>query len=283
MPGIRISKNIMPRYIQLTITVAGKPEKEILIAQLTDAGAHGFEEEKNLLKAFIADPVYEADRFAAIIRQQGATCTVSVMEETNWNAVWEAGFAPVQVSDFCVIRAAFHAPPEGVKYDIIITPKMSFGTGHHATTHMMVSAMQGIDFLGKSVFDFGTGTGVLAILAQKMGAAQVTAIDNDPWSIENAMENFISNGCHKILLFNHEEIKINAVYDIILANINRNIILQHLGSIKQHLSANGVVLVSGLLTGDRPLVLEEAQRQQLELKHEFEMSGWICLLMVSNQ
>ena len=160
---------------------------------------------------------------------------------------------------------------------------MSFGTGHHATTHMMVKAMAGIAFNGSRVFDFGTGTGVLAILAEKLGAASITAIDNDAWSIENAEENFNSNNCGKILLFNSEEIHVNELYDVILANINRNIILQNMGAIKQHLAKEGVVLLSGLLSGDEPVIMEEARKQDLALHQRFEMSGWICLQLVSSK
>lgn len=273
----------MSRYIQLTITVTGNEQKEMLIAQLAAAGADGFEEEGRQLKTFVAEDAYDATAVISILQQYGASATETIIEETNWNAQWEAGFSPVQVDDFCAIRAGFHAPVAGVQYDIIITPKMSFGTGHHATTHMMVNAMRQLEITGKSVFDFGTGTGVLAILAEKMGAGTITAIDNDAWSIANANENFIANNCHKILLFNEMTIPTIGEYDIILANINRHVILEQLPVIKQHLSGNGVVVFSGLLTGDKPLVLEQAQQQQLELQHEYEMNGWICLLMVMGQ
>ncbi len=270
----------MPNYIQLNITVSDTAVKDMLVAALSAAGANGFEEEKNLLKVFIAEDVFNEEIFLPLVQQHGLSYTSSVVEETNWNAQWEAGFTPVQIGNFCVIRAAFHPPVTAVQHDIIITPKMSFGTGHHATTHMMVEVMQELDFTSKSVFDFGTGTGVLAILAEKMGAREITAIDNDAWSIDNAAENFNSNDCHNILLFNQGNIFGEAVYDIILANINRNIILQHLPALKQHLAPGGVVLLSGLLTGDRQLIVEQAQQQQLELGKDFEMNGWICLLMV---
>jgi ribosomal protein L11 methyltransferase len=148
---------------------------------------------------------------------------------------------------------------------------------------MMVKAMEGLAFAGKQVFDFGTGTGVLAILAEKLGAEQITAIDNDEWSINNSEENFNSNNCHKILLFKDESIPSEGVYDIILANINRNIILQHMASIKQHLAKDGVVLLSGLLTGDEPVIMETALQQHLILCQRFEMNGWICLQLVKSK
>lgn len=273
----------MSRYIQLNIIVSDNAVKEMLVATLSAAGANGFEEEKNLLKLFIDEADFDDDAFLPILTQHALPYTTSVIEETNWNAQWEAGFTPVQIGSFCLIRADFHPPVKNVKHDIIITPKMSFGTGHHATTHMMVEAMQGLDIADKTVFDFGTGTGVLAILAEKMSARQITAIDNDDWSINNANENFNSNHCSNVLLFNSETIPEECVYDIILANINRNIILQHLSAIEQHLTPGGVVLLSGLLTGDRQLILEQALQHKLALEREFEMNGWICLLMVNRQ
>ncbi|MEO5682063.1 MAG: 50S ribosomal protein L11 methyltransferase [Chitinophagaceae bacterium] len=273
----------MPNYIELKITVTETAQKEILIARLADAGATGFEEEKGLLKAYMEETVYNENKFNEIIEQNGVTYSKSVIEERNWNAEWESDFQSVEVDDFCSIRAAFHPPNTVTRHDIIITPKMSFGTGHHATTHMMVKAMAGLDIESKTVFDFGTGTGVLAILAEKCGAASVVAIDNDAWSIANSIENFNANTCCKVLISKSEDFEENVCYDIILANINRNIILKRMGDMKQHLAVNGVVLLSGLLTGDEPLVVEEAWKQQLVLQHRLEMNGWICLQMVSSR
>jgi len=270
----------MARHIELIIQVTDALQKEILVAQLTAAGANGFEETRSTLNAFIAEDDYDEASVKEIIEKNYLKYSVSVIEDINWNAEWESGFEPVTIDNFCAIRAAFHEPNTTVSHDIVITPKMSFGTGHHATTHMMAKAMQGLDFSGKTVFDFGTGTGVLAILAEKCGAKRITAIDNDEWSISNAAENFNGNNCHNILLSNSKEIIGEDVYDVILANINRNIILENLAAIKQHLASGGVVLLSGLLTGDEPIILEEASRQQLALVQRFEMSGWICLLMV---
>ncbi len=273
----------MAAYIELAIAVADQEQKDILVALLTEAGASGFEETHAVLKVIIPQENYEASVYKEIIEQNDLKYSISIIEERNWNAEWEAGFHPVVIDDFCIIRAAFHEAKPGMQHDIVITPKMSFGTGHHATTHMMVKAMQGISFNGCQVFDFGTGTGVLAILAEKLGASSITAIDNDSWSIENAEENFNSNNCCKILLFNSEEFSKNIVYDVILANINRNIILQNMGVIKQHLAKDGVVLLSGLLTGDEPVIMDQARKQDLTCCRRFEMDGWICLQLKSNK
>jgi ribosomal protein L11 methyltransferase len=271
----------VPDCIEYKITVADGSVREILIARLSAAGASGFEEEKNTLKAFAPEENTSQSQFDEIIAQNGLVYSVSVIKERNWNAEWESDFKPVIIGNFCAVRAGFHPPNDSVQHDISITPKMSFGTGHHATTHLMIRAMEGLDFKDKAVFDFGTGTGVLSVLAEKCGARCVEAIDNDEWSINNAMENFNLNDCHKILLSKEEGIVPGDQYDIILANINRNIIVQHLSSIKQHLAANGVVLLSGLLTGDEPVVMAEAFRHQLKLQEKSEMNGWICLLVVN--
>jgi ribosomal protein L11 methyltransferase len=271
----------VPDCIEFKIEISDNTLKEILIARLSAAGADGFEEEKDFLKAFAAVGNYLEQSFEEIIEENSLKYSKSIIKERNWNAEWESDFKPVTIEDFCTIRAGFHAPDSKVKHDIIITPKMSFGTGHHATTHMMVKAIAGLDCMDKNVFDFGTGTGILSILAEKCGAQSITAIDNDNWSISNAFENFNLNNCHKILLSKKEGFVGNLSYDIILANINRNIILQNLLQIKQHLSGKGVVLLSGLLTGDEPVIVAAAARQNLKLLEKSEMSGWICLLMVN--
>jgi ribosomal protein L11 methyltransferase len=271
----------VPDCIEFKISIADAAIKEILVALLSAAGANGFEEEKNILKAFVPAGGVEEVSVEKIIKENNINYSKSVIEEKNWNAEWESDFKPVTIGDFCAIRASFHEPNHNVKHDIIITPKMSFGTGHHATTHMMVKAMEGLDFKDKTVFDFGTGTGVLSVLAEKCGAQNIIAIDNDEWSIINSMENFNLNDCHKILLSREEGFVSESQYDIVLANINRNIILQNLEQIKQHLSNNGVVLLSGLLTGDEPVIVGEAQRNNLKLQEKTEMNGWICLLMVN--
>jgi len=268
---------IMDEYIEIAIPVSQQSEKDALIAQLYIRGFEGFEEERNCLKAFIPQPDLDEPEFISFCEEHGLTFTKSHIENKNWNAEWEANFQPVVIDGFCAVRAAFHPPVGGITHDIIVTPKMSFGTGHHATTYMMVQAMAGIDFTGKTVFDFGTGTGVLAILAEKMGAGQLVAIDNDDNSIENAAENLAANGCTRCQLFKASGPEGPGRFNIILANINRNIILKNLFHIEQHLSAGGVVLLSGLLKDDQDQVLVEADTQGLALTGRFEKEGWICL------
>jgi ribosomal protein L11 methyltransferase len=269
----------MNNYIEIQIPVAEQWQKDMLIAHLFELGYDGFEEERLLLKAYIEEPVYNEAALQQVLFPLTLSFSKSAIANRNWNAEWESAFEPVIVDDFCVIRAGFHAPVNTVTHEIIITPKMSFGTGHHATTYMMVEAMRELDLRDKKVFDFGTGTGVLAILASRMGAKEVTAIDNDDWSIENAAENFQGNNCPGIILRKAESMQQESCFDIILANINRNVIVAQMSIFKQHLTKNGVVLLSGLLKTDEEKVLETAGANGLVLGGRREKNDWICLIM----
>ncbi len=271
----------MPDCIEFTIYVAEEAAKDMLIAQLAEAGATGFEEQRDFLRAFLTIGTDDHRGVEGIIKAKGIKYSKSIIQDRNWNALCEADFQPVTVDNFCSVRAHFHQPNLQVSHDIVITPKMSFGTGHHATTYLMIQAMEAITFTNTNVFDFGTGTGVLAILAEKCGARQVLAIDNDDWSINNAIENFNFNNCHNILIRNADSISGKFLYDVVLANINRNVILQQLVKFQQHLVKNGVVLLSGLLQGDEPAIVVEAARCGLVIRQKTEMSGWICLSMAN--
>ena len=204
----------MNRYIHITIDTKDSEESDIFVARLSQAGFEGFEEEPGKLHAFIPETLYEAETAEKIISGVKGVADpyhtffkIEWIEPRNWNAYWEKEFEPVVVEDFCAIRAHFHEPVPGVKYDLVITPKMSFGTGHHATTYLMISTMRYHDFRNCSVLDFGTGTGVLAILACKLGAASVLAIDSDEWSIENARENTEVNHCPAIRIEKRDSVK----------------------------------------------------------------------------
>ncbi len=264
-------------YLEVDFVTGNDAEKDILLAQLAEIGFEGFEEEKNLLKAFIILSEFDKEKLHEITGTAGITYTSSVIKYKNWNETWEKGFQPVVVNNFCAVRAIFHHPVEGVQYEIIITPKMSFGTGHHATTYLMIEAMSAIKVEGVSVFDLGTGTGILAILAEKMGASQIEAIDIDDWSIENGIENIRQNGCTKIHLYKAERMAMQGRYDIILANVNRNVILDQLAEMKARLQPGGTLVLSGLLTGDAAVVCAAATTLQLKLLAIKERNSWVCL------
>ncbi len=267
----------MTNYTQVNIEVSDELQKDLLIAVLANAGFEGFEESGAVLVAFIPVDRISEEELLALLQPFETKYSLLTVAQQNWNEIWESSFEPVHIGDFCSIRAAFHAPETGFTHEIVITPKMSFGTGHHATTYLMIDSMQEIDFNGKTVLDFGTGTGVLAILAEKMGAAAVYAIDIDEWSITNAAENIEANHAGKITLQQNDAITTADLFDIILANINRNIILSHLPSIRSHLKPGGTLLLSGLLTSDQEEVVEAVTAAGLVFKEANERENWISL------
>jgi len=267
----------MKQYVQVTIPVTQQHIQEMLIAQLSLVGYEAFEQEDILLKAFIEVSDFNEAALEEILKENSLSSERTLLPATNWNEEWEKNFEPVVIDDFCGIRASFHGSIKNVQHEIIITPKMSFGTGHHATTHMMVQLMRSENFTDKYVFDFGTGTGVLAILADKLGATEVVAIDNDDWSMLNAAENLSANKCEHVVLLNAGNIPAAKSFDIILANINKQVIVSTLKQMRENLSANGNILLSGLLENDFDDVHALAVENGLQLQQQLSRSGWIAL------
>lgn len=272
----------MTRYIQLHFAEQDERGKEILIALLAHIGFEGFEEGPHHLDACIAETEYREEAVKEVVNPEIYPYTVEIITQKNWNEAWEKSFGPVIIDNFCAIRANFHPPAMGVEHELVITPKMSFGTGHHATTLLVIRLMQAIDFSRKKVLDFGTGTGVLAILAEKLGADAVVAVDNDDWSIMNAEENIAQNACKRIVLEKADSIYTQQTFDIILANINKNVIIDNLSLFAKHLKPPGVLVLSGLLTGDYSDVADEAVREHLIIDKHVEKTGWIALQLKGN-
>lgn len=267
----------MANYIQIEFQNISAEQSDVLLAQLSSIGFEGFEEGENSLKAFIPSGEFDEALLKEITSAHNLSFTQSTIKETNWNAVWESNFDPVIVEDFVGIRADFHEPIKGVEHEILITPKMSFGTGHHATTYMMIQQMREIDFTGKTVFDFGTGTGVLAILAEKLGSINIVAIDNDEWSITNTTENLERNGVEKIELKKVDDAKGNKEYDVILANINKNIILENMDALVSQLKRGGSILFSGLLEEDETDIMNAVKSYPLNHIKKTSRNNWIAL------
>lgn len=184
------------------------------------------------------------------------------------------------VDDLVAVRAFFHPPVLSVKHQIIITPKMSFGTGHHATTYLMLKQMAGINFKNKTVLDFGTGTGVLAIYAAKLGAKKIIAIDNDDWSIENAKENIITNESD-IEIIKNNSADIAETFDIILANINLNVIVDNINFLKTISNPNAQFIVSGILRSDQQNLISEFEKQHIKPVNILEKEGWVCIWLIN--
>lgn len=270
----------MNSYQQVTISIANKEDREILIALLAEAGYEGFVEEIKTLKAYIPFSDFDAAVLDGIVAPFNISYTLDEIEQRNWNEEWESGFQPVVVDQWCAIRADFHQPVEGVAMEVVITPKMSFGTGHHATTYMMVNCMREVCLKEKTVLDFGTGTGVLAIIAEKMGASSILAIDNDPWSIENAAENIDRNQSRKIQLELAGTIPGNLQFDCILANINKHVILKELPLMVKRARTGAEILLSGMLESDGADLTEAIAPYPLALIGKQEKDSWLCWRLI---
>lgn len=297
----------MPKqYVQIAFDFDNQDQFDILVAQLSALGFEGFNEEElaagtndgvgltNAIgqgaghcKTFISADEFEEQELKKeldiIFNQYNLTYSKSIIKEQNWNALWESNFEPVRVGNFVGIRAHFHPNFEpNVQYDIKITPKMSFGTGHHATTFSVIELMEGIDFKGKSVYDFGTGTGILAILAEKLGASSVLAVDNDDWCIENAIENIENNQAANIRVEKVDAAGQNQLFDVILANVNRYIIEANFEALTQCAKPSSILVLSGLLIEDQSDMINLATKFNWTLIIVQPLNGWVSLMFSSH-
>ncbi len=232
----------------------GTANNEVLIAFLslepfdtfveTDQGFEAFLPEKELYEGLEKNLRDLSERFSF-------SYTKTFIESENWNEAWESNFQPIQVDDFCGIRAHFHPPMTGVEHELVITPKMAFGTGHHETTFMMIQLMKDIDFREASVFDYGCGTGVLAILAARLGAQKIDAVDIEEAAWQNTLENCETNSVSNVNAYQGDlEVMSGKHYDIVLANINRNVILSSLPALSTMLPEGGLLVLSGIMKND---------------------------------
>ncbi len=251
------------KYLGVTIRFKDLSDdnKEIMIALLDSLSFEGITELEGSVIAYIPVEQYNRKELENLLKTDNIIQKVEIeseeeIEEKNWNQEWEKNFDPVIVDNLCAIRAPFHPEFKNFKYVINIEPKMSFGTGHHETTSLMVSAMLKMDFANKAVLDMGCGTGLLAILASKMGAKEIVAIDIDKWAYENTLENMERNKVKMHIIEGGEESIPDKSFDVLLANINRNILIQQSQSYSNHLKENGTLLLSGILEEDIPVVLK---------------------------
>ena len=264
-------------YYKISIT-SKIEQQDLIIAVLSHNGFDGFEEDEYGIKTYIKEKEFNANHFEGLAKQFDFNYKKKLIPDQNWNAIWEANFQPIQINSFCTIRADFHTPLPNVTHEIVINPKMAFGTGHHETTHMMMEMMETIDFQNKKVFDFGCGTGILAILANKLGSENILAIDIDPLSYENTLENIAINKSRGITTKSGE---INLVsedeFDIILANINRTVILNTLPILHTKTIAGGFTLLSGILNTDEVLVKEHINQTGFSIIDIKSKGEWLCI------
>ncbi len=268
----------MNNYIKISIDIDTEEEQELLLALLSEAGYDGFEETEDQLNAYINEAAFNETELKTLLQSFSKEFGKEVIAPRNWNQEWEQHYEPVIVNDFVAVRAHFHAPIANVQHEIVITPKMSFGTGHHATTWQMMKQMQQIDFNGKTVFDFGCGTGVLAILAEKLGAAEILAIDNDDICVENSLENVANNQCTHIHVEKATAPPNGKMFDVILANINRHILLSTMETMAATLNRNGYLLISGFYAFEDQLLIDAANSHQLHMQQSSQRDQWSCLL-----
>ncbi|WP_164972765.1 50S ribosomal protein L11 methyltransferase [Lacibacter luteus] len=267
----------MINYIKISVPVTSDEQQEILLALLSEEGYDGFEETTDALNAYISEEQFDQQQLEELLQPFSLSYTKEVIAPKNWNAEWESNYEPVVVDEFVAVRAHFHQTIATVQHEIVITPKMSFGTGHHATTWQVMKLMQGIDFSNKTVFDFGCGTAVLAILAEKLGATSVLAVDNDDWCIENSLENVATNNCTKIVV-QKADVPSTHQFDIILANINRHILLQYMVTMAASLNNKGYIIISGFYKDENQLLIDAATAQQLQLITASDRNNWSALL-----
>lgn len=270
----------MITYIEYNFKVEPIFGSEILIAELSEQNFESFVETENGVLAYIqkefAESVNLDDVFILKNEDFKISFEVKEIEPVNWNEEWEKNFSPIIVDEICCVRATFH-PKTSLDYEIIINPKMSFGTGHHQTTHLMLSFLLKMNLEGKKVLDMGCGTGILAIMAHKRGAKSVMAVDIDPWCEENSKENFALNNIDNIELCLGDASAIkNKNFDVILANINRNILLSDLIFYAETLNPNAEVLLSGFYKEDLPLIEQKCNEFGLKLETFLEKDYWIA-------
>ncbi len=222
---------------------------EIKLASLYELGFESFEEKETSTEGYLSASLMN-DTILASIKIINPYTSFQLIKQQNWNAIWESGFEPIEVDGKIHVRASFHKA-EKLDHEIIIDPKMAFGTGHHATTYMVLAEMLKLDLKNKSVLDFGCGSGILAIAAEKMGANEIDAIDYDIWSVENTNENIQLNNCIKIRVSQGDNLRLNRKnYDLIVANITREILLQSTDDIHRILKPGGIAIYSGFLPVD---------------------------------
>ena len=257
---------------------------EILIAELGEKAFESFIETETGISAFVQKDLWDTNILEDIQILSNPEFkieyTFEEIEQVNWNEEWEKNFEPIDVDGKCHVRAPFHEKTSA-EYDIVIEPKMSFGTGHHETTHMMIQHLLETDLVGKKTLDMGCGTAILAILAEMKGAQPIDAIDIDNWCYLNSIENAERNNCKHISVYEGDaSLLVGKKYDVIIANINRNILLNDMQQYVDCLNENGILFLSGFYTEDIPVISESCTSKGLTYVKQFERNNWVAMKFV---
>lgn len=268
---------ILEKYLAITL----QSNDEAMLGLLSALPFDSFEETESNYVGYIAADAFTPEVESAlneITAKFNVQYNTDELEPQNWNEIWEATFQPIEVGHFCRVRADFHPPVAGFEYDLIINPKMAFGTGHHATTYMMIENMASINFKNKYVLDYGCGTGILAILASKSGADTVDAVDIEPESYNNTIENASINQVTNIHAFcgTLDAVPLG-LYDIVLANINRNVLIDTIASLHERIKPQGILLISGILLSDKDAILHSFGQYNLQEYKITERDGWLAI------
>lgn len=270
-------------YIQFTASIQPKqPGADILIAELAELGFESFEETTEGVKAWAQEEELDEAGIKNIYLLQDpeykVSYTLEKIEDKNWNEEWESNFSPIELNDKAIIKASFHTT-KPYEYEFLISPKMAFGTGHHETTWLMSNALFNMDLKGRSVLDMGCGTGILAVIAEKLGATKLVGIDIEEPAIENTHEHLEINHCNKceVRLGGAEVLKADDSFDIILANINRNVLTKDMGEYVKVLKSGGMILFSGFFTTDVEIIAGEANKHGLLSVSQSSKNNWAQL------
>ncbi len=269
-------------YIELNCKINPiDPFRELLIAELAEIGYESFVETDDGCQAYIVESDFNEESIKGMGILELPACTVDYsfkqIADQNWNAVWESNYQPVLIAENCYVRAPFHEAKPGVEFDIVIEPKMSFGTAHHPTTALMSEYVLETDVENQSLLDMGCGTGLLAILAGKRGAKPVSAIDIDEWAYENTIENCDRNQLDFIQVLQGGAEVIDGLFDVILANINRNILLNDMHHYTEHLSAHGTLILSGFYEHDLDMIKDKAQQLGYQYLNHKVKNNWVAV------
>jgi ribosomal protein L11 methyltransferase len=272
------------QYIQFDIQCADTEQVEFALAYLSELPFEAFEERDTELIAWVQEHLWgpdEAIEMSSICEGHNWSFSFKTIEDANWNKAWEDNFEPVIIGNLAIIRAPFHKKEARFEYDVMIQPRMSFGTGHHATTKMMIESIDELELEGKSVLDFGCGTGILAIFAALKGAESVSGIDNEPPAVENSLENTLLNPVKHIDFTGETLEEINArkgPFDIILGNIQLNVLRDHAPILVESLVSGGILLASGVLAQNVELLIDHYVNYQLEWLETKQEAGWSCIV-----